>query len=64
MRGVEARLIASGLALIAGVILYSVGGSPSKESWGQLMLLAAAVLFGVEYVRSQWPTRGQGPEGA
>jgi len=63
MRGVEARLIASGLALIAGAVLYTVGGTKAKEDFGQFMLIVVAVLFGVEYVRSQWPTKGGGPEG-
>ena len=63
MRGVEARLIASALALIAGAILYTVGGTTVKENLGQLVFFAAAVLFCVEYVRSQWPTKGPGPEG-
>ena len=61
MRSVEARLIASALALVAGAILYSVGGTKAKEDFGQFMLIAAAVLFCVEYVRSQWPTRREGP---
>ncbi len=52
MSDVQARLLASGLALIAGAILCS---EPQHAGLGNGTVLIAAVLFAVEYVRSQLP---------
>jgi len=49
----QARLIAAGLALIAGAIFAA--SRPDDPSQRGTILLVAAVLFVVEYVRSQLP---------
>ena len=53
MSNVQARLIASSLALVAGAILYA--GRPDDPFWGKTVLMAAGILFVVEYVRTQVP---------
>jgi hypothetical protein len=53
---VQARLIASSLALIAGSILWLA--TPQEASLGPGAMIVAGVLFAVEYIRTQLPERG------
>jgi hypothetical protein len=58
---VQARLLASGLGLIAGAILCL---EPQHVGLGRGIVLIASVLFVVEYIRSQLPdgrTRAEPP---
>lgn len=50
---VQARLISSGLALVAGAILFAA--HPQEPFLSTGVLIIAGVLFIVEYVRTQLP---------
>ena len=53
MSNVQARLIAASLALVAGAILFA--SRPDEPFLRTGVLIIAAVLFIVEYVRTQLP---------
>jgi uncharacterized membrane protein YgaE (UPF0421/DUF939 family) len=53
MNNVQARLLAASLALIAGAILFA--SRPDEPFLRSGVLIIAAVLFVVEYVRTQLP---------
>ena len=55
MTNVQARLIASALALVAGAVLRLAA---PNESGGPAILILAGVLFVVEYVRAQRASGG------
>lgn len=62
MSNLQARLIAVSLALIAGAILCAT--RPDDPSQRSTVLVIAAVLFVVEYIRAQLPAGDVRPPAA